>query len=158
MKAGFIKNFFMIYWKCKHFKELTVYELYSIMRLRNEVFVVEQNCIFLDADNKDQNCYHLCGWNNQTLVAYSRILPPSLTYDEPSIGRVVTSPAYRRSGAGRQLMQKAIEECLLIFDKKNIKIGAQLYLKQFYESLGFRQCSEIYLEDDIEHIEMLYSY
>jgi ElaA protein len=145
----------MIYWKCKHFKELTVYELYSIMRLRSEVFVVEQNCVFLDADNKDQHCYHLCGWDHQTLVAYSRIVPPSLTYDEPSIGRVITAHEYRRSGAGRMLMQKAIEECLLIFDKKNIKIGAQLYLKKFYESLGFRQCSEVYLEDDIKHIEML---
>lgn len=148
----------MIYWKCKHFKELTGYELYSIMRLRSEVFVVEQHCIFLDADNKDQQCYHLCGWSNQTLVAYARLVPANISYDEPSIGRVVTSPEYRRSGAGRMLMQKAIEESLLIFDKKNIKIGAQLYLKQFYESLGFRQCSKIYLEDGIEHIEMLYSY
>jgi ElaA protein len=148
----------MIDWKCKHFKELTGYELYRIMRLRSEVFVVEQHCIFLDADNKDQQCYHLCGWNNQTLVAYARLVPANISYDEPSIGRVVTSPEYRRSGAGRMLMQKAIEESLLIFDKKNIKIGAQLYLKKFYESLGFRQCSEIYLEDNIEHIEMLYSY
>ena len=148
----------MIYWECKHFSELTVCELYSIMRLRSEVFVVEQQCIFLDADNKDQKCYHLCGWNNQSLIAYARLVPANISYDEPSIGRVVTSPQYRRSGAGRMLMQKAVEECLLIFDKKNIKIGAQLYLKQFYESLGFRQCSEIYLEDNIEHIEMLYSY
>jgi ElaA protein len=146
----------MINWKCKHFKELTVDELYSIMRLRSEVFVVEQNCVFLDADNKDQQCYHLCGWDDQYLVAYARLVPADISYAEPSIGRVVTSPEYRRSGAGRMLMQKAIEECLLIFDKKNIKIGAQLYLKQFYESLGFRQCSEVYLEDNIKHIEMLF--
>jgi ElaA protein len=148
----------MIYWKCKHFKELTVHELYSIMRLRSEVFVVEQNCVFLDADNKDQRCYHLCGWNNHILVSYARLVPPDISYKEPSIGRVITSAGYRRSGAGRMLMQKGIEESLLIFNKKNIKIGAQLYLKQFCESLGFRQCSEIYIEDDIEHIEMLYSY
>jgi ElaA protein len=145
----------MIYWKCKHFRELTVHELYSIMRLRSEVFVVEQNCIFLDADNKDQTCYHLCGWDNHHLVAYARLMPANISYDEPSIGRVVTSPGSRRSGAGRMLMQKAIEECLLIFDKKNIKIGAQLYLKKFYESLGFRQYGEVYLEDNIKHIEML---
>src|SRR5438067_12139318 len=88
-KAGLIKKLFMIYWKCKHFKELTVYELYNIMRLRSEVFVVEQNCIFLDADNNDQHCYHLCGWNNHTLVAYSRLVPPEIRYEEPSIGRVV---------------------------------------------------------------------
>ncbi|HEY6974755.1 MAG TPA: GNAT family N-acetyltransferase [Chitinophagaceae bacterium] len=145
----------MIYWKCKHFKELTADELYSIMRLRSEVFVVEQNCVFLDADDKDQQCYHLCGWDNNYLVAYARLVPANIFYAEPSIGRVVTSPAYRRNGAGRMLMQKAIEECLLIFDKKNIKIGAQLYLKKFYESLGFRQCSEVYLEDNIKHIQML---
>src|SRR4051812_740321 len=105
----------MIQWKCKHFKELTVYELYGIMRLRSEVFVVEQNCVFLDADNKDQHCYHLGGWNHHVTVAYARLVPPGIAYDEPSIGRVVTSRAYRRSGAGRMLMQKAIEECLLIF-------------------------------------------
>jgi ElaA protein len=148
----------MIQWKCKHFKELTVYELYSIIRLRSEVFVVEQNCVFLDADNKDQQCYHLCGWNNHISVAYSRLVPPGVLYDEPSIGRVVISPVYRKSGAGRALMEKAIEECIIIFGKQNIKIGAQLYLKKFYESLGFCQCSDTYLEDNIEHIEMLYSF
>src|SRR6266487_6780228 len=100
----------MIQWKCKHFKELTLHELYAIMRLRSEVFVVEQNCVFLDADNKDQQCYHLCGWNNNIPVAYSRLVPPGSAYEEPSIGRVLTSPVYRKSGAGRILMQKAIEE------------------------------------------------
>jgi ElaA protein len=156
----------MIEWKCKHFKDLSVYELYDILRLRNEVFVVEQNCVFQDADNKDQQSYHLCGWltpsntrdEREMLVAYVRLVPPGLSYKEPSIGRVVTSPAYRRNGTGRLLMQQAIKECLKLFGTQNIKIGAQLYLKGFYESLMFKQCSKMYLEDDIEHIEMLYTF
>jgi len=147
----------MIIWKCKHFKDLSAYELYDILRLRNEVFVVEQNCVFQDADNKDQHCYHLCGWKNDQLIAYVRLVPPGISYDEPSIGRVVTSPSERRTGAGRLLMQKAIEECFKIFGKQNIKIGAQLYLKEFYESLRFRQVSGVYLEDNIPHVEMLYN-
>ena len=146
----------MTEWKCRHFKDLSVYELYDIIRLRNEVFVVEQNCVFQDADNKDQSCYHLCGWKENNLVAYVRLVPPGLAFVEPSIGRVVTSPAYRKEGIGRLLMQQAIKECLNIFGKQNIRIGAQLYLKRFYESLRFVQCSKMYLEDNIEHIEMLY--
>src|SRR5215470_7892235 len=102
----------MIEWKCKHFKDLSPYELYDILRLRNEVFVVEQNCVFQDADNKDQHCYHLCGWNGTALVAYVRLVPPGISYEQPSIGRVVTSPSYRKKGAGRLLMEQAIKECL----------------------------------------------
>lgn len=146
----------MIIWKCKPFRDLTVYELYAILRLRLEVFVVEQNCPFQDADNKDQHCYHLCGWNNDVLVAYVRIVPPGISYEEPSIGRVVTSAAHRGAGTGRALMEKGMEHCRLLFGPTSIKIGAQLYLKKFYESLGFVQSGEVYLEDDIEHIEMIF--
>ncbi|HRI20028.1 MAG TPA: GNAT family N-acetyltransferase [Panacibacter sp.] len=146
----------MIEWTCKTFKELTVYELYAILQLRNEVFVVEQNCPYQDADNKDQKCHHFCGWDGGTLVAYVRLVPPGISFNEMSIGRVVTSPAQRKAGLGRMLMQRAIAQCILIFGKQNIRIGAQLYLKKFYESLGFSQCSDMYLEDNIEHIEMLY--
>ena len=89
------------------------------------------------------------------LIAYVRILPPGLAYEEPSIGRVITSPTARRIGAGKALMKKAIEETVSIYPNKSIKIGAQLYLKKFYEGFGFEQCSEIYLEDGIEHIKML---
>ncbi len=145
----------MIEWKCIFFTELTPQELYSIIRLRNEVFVAEQNCVFQDADNKDQQCFHLCGWDNHNLVAYARLIPEGVIYNEVSIGRVVTSPAYRNKGAGRALIEEAIEKCKLIFGKKNIKIGAQLYLKKFYESFGFRQRGEIYIEDGIEHIKMM---
>lgn len=142
-------------WILKEFNQLSPAELYSIIRLRNEVFVIEQNCIYQDADNKDQPSRHLCGWNGDVLVAYSRLLPPGLAYEECSIGRVVTSPAHRKTGAGRELMKASIEKAFSIFHTNAIKIGAQLYLKKFYESLGFVQCSDEYLDDGIPHILML---
>ena len=127
------------------------------MRLRSEVFVVEQNCIFLDADNKDEQCLHFMGWIEKDLVAYTRIAPPGYIYEEPSIGRVVTSPAYRKNKIGYVLMEKSIEQCKKVFGNAPIKIGAQYYLKNFYASFGFKQISDIYLEDGIEHIYMLLS-
>jgi ElaA protein len=144
-------------WTCKTFDELTAAELYAIMQLRNEVFVVEQNCVYQDADNKDQASYHLCGWDGTVLAAHCRILPKGISYpDHPSIGRVVTSPKYRRGGYGRQLMQLGIEKTIELFGDRVIIIGAQLYLKDFYGSLGFVQSSEVYLEDGIPHITMEY--
>lgn len=144
-----------IVWSLKRFEELNNYELYDILRLRSEVFVVEQNCVFLDMDNTDQQCHHLQGRINDQLIVSVRILPPGLAYPEPSIGRVVGSPSYRGKGAGRALMQKAIEETILLYGDQPIKIGAQLYLKKFYEELGFEQSSDIYYEDAIEHIKMI---
>ncbi|MFZ9331598.1 MAG: GNAT family N-acetyltransferase [Chitinophagaceae bacterium] len=144
-----------IIWTLKDFAELNPFELYQILRLRSEVFVVEQNCIFLDLDDLDAKSQHLQGRSDGELIAYVRILPPGLAYSEPSIGRVVTSPQSRRMGAGKALMKKAIEETEAIYPNKSIKIGAQLYLKKFYEGFGFEQCSEVYLEDGIEHIKML---
>ena len=150
----------MITWTVKKFDDLAPHELYSILRLRSEVFVVEQNCVFQDMDNKDQLCYHLMGWQNapdqsMELITYTRLVPPGVSYDFPSIGRVVTSPAARGSGMGKLLMEKSIEELENLFGKRPIKIGAQLYLKAFYESLGFKQSSDIYDEDGIDHIEMI---
>jgi ElaA protein len=142
-------------WVFKKFTELTAAELYAIMQLRNEVFVVEQNCAYQDADDKDQKSEHFCGWDNEKLVAYTRIIPPGISYPEASIGRVVTSPAYRRTGAGRQLMQQSINLTFGRFNCTAIKIGAQVYLTNFYQSLGFEQCSPMYLEDGIPHIEMI---
>lgn len=144
-----------ITWQLKEFQNLTPLEIYEILQLRSEVFVVEQNCVFLDADNKDQLSYHLQGRVDEKLIAYVRILPPGLAYDEPSIGRVVTSPSYRKQGAGIELMKKAIEEATNLFGIQPIMIGAQLYLKKFYENLGFIKCSDIYMEDDIQHIKMI---
>jgi len=147
-----------IQWIVKSFEELLPEELYQLLRLRSEVFVVEQNCVFLDLDNKDQQSIHLMGWINNNLAVYVRILPPGLAYDEPSIGRVVSSPVYRRTGAGRILMEKAIELTSDLYKGENIRIGAQYYLKNFYGSLGFEIQGDIYLEDGIDHIEMLKAY
>ena len=142
-------------WICKKFDELSPHELYAILQLRNEVFVVEQDCVFQDADNKDQHCYHLMGWVQDDLVAYSRIVPPEISYSESSIGRIVTSPKARRTGAGKELLEQSIHQLYKLFGNVPVKIGAQMYLKKFYESFGFMQTSDIYLEDDIPHIEML---
>jgi ElaA protein len=147
-----------INWKIKPFEELSNAELYNILRLRAEVFIVEQNCPYLDLDGKDQASFHLMGLNNeQQLVAYARLLPAGLAFNEVSIGRVLSSSAARGSGAGMELMQTAIHEINKKFGDVSIRIGAQLYLKKFYERLGFVQVSEMYLEDDIEHVEMLRS-
>lgn len=144
-----------IRWSCKTFHELTPDELYGILRLRSEVFVVEQNCVFLDQDNKDPMCRHLMGVVDVSLAAYVRLLPAGLAFEEISIGRVVTSPAVRRAGYGRQLMRKAIDEAWHIYGKQDIRIGAQCYLEDFYASFGFKPEGEVYLEDDIRHVEML---
>ena len=145
------------HWTLKKFAELTPVELYRILQLRNEVFVVEQNCPYQDADNKDLAAHHFMGWDGDTLVAYTRLIPPGISYDEASIGRVVSSPKYRGTGAGRALMELSIQNTLIIFNCNTIKIGAQLYLHQFYTSLGFMQCSDEYLEDNIPHIEMIFT-
>ncbi len=144
-----------IEWKYKNFGQLTPFELYDLLRLRSEVFVVEQTCIFLDLDNSDQHCFHLFGYHQNILIAYARIVPPAVAYEQPSIGRVVTSIAVRGSGAGKQLMQQSIDKLYSTFGNVPIKIGAQFYLKKFYQSFGFDQISPVYLEDGIEHIYML---
>jgi ElaA protein len=144
-----------LHWLLKRFDELTPYQLYAILQLRNEVFVVEQNCVFQDADDKDQNSYHLMGFLDNKLAAYTRLVPARIIYEQASIGRVVTSPVVRRSGAGKMLMQQSIDSLYTLFGKVPIKIGAQLYLQSFYESFGFERISDIYLEDGIEHIYML---
>lgn len=147
----------MVTWTCKYFPDLNTGELYAILRLRNEVFIVEQNCPYMDLDNKDQDCYHLMGWKNDQLIAYTRLLPPGLAYPQTSIGRVVSSPGARRTGIGRELMKASIEQCKILFGDTPIRIGAQLYLQEFYTSFGFTACSDIYLEDGIRHIEMIRS-
>lgn len=142
-------------WIYKSFDELTPVELYRILQLRSRVFVVEQNCVYLDTDDKDQQSFHYGGWDGDILVAYVRILPPGLAYEnKSSIGRVVSNPDYRGTGAGRLLMKKAIEKTFAAFPGYDIKIGAQLYLFEFYRSFGFEQSGPEYLEDGIPHIEM----
>ncbi|MCC3160797.1 GNAT family N-acetyltransferase [Hymenobacter sp. 15J16-1T3B] len=143
-------------WTAKPFAALTTAELYALLQLRSEVFVVEQQCAFQDIDGQDQAAYHLLGLTAAgELAAYARLFGPGLSYEQVSIGRVVAAPRLRRHGFGRQLMQHAIEECARLFGAQPIKIGAQLYLQAFYESFGFRQQGEGYLEDGIPHIYML---
>lgn len=142
-------------WICVGFEDLTLHQLYAILQLRIEVFIVEQNCPFQDADNKDSKGYHLMGWKADKLAAYTRLVPPGVSYAEPSVGRVVTAPGVRREGFGNELMQRSINGCYSLFGKSSIRIGAQSYLKKFYESHGFVQDGEVYDEDGIDHIEML---
>lgn len=146
-----------ITWYHKHFNYLSTTELYQILQLRNEVFILEQNCPFQDLDDKDFKCYHLMGFDtdSQKVMAYTRIVPAGVSYQEASIGRVVTSPLARGSGIGKELMKKSIELLEALYGGISIKIGAQLYLKKYYESFGFEQVEEVYLEDGIEHILMV---
>ena len=142
-------------WILKPFAELTPKELYSVLQLRNEVFIVEQNCPYQDLDNKDLKSWHLMGMQDDKLVAYSRLLAPGISYSESSIGRIVSSPSARKTGVGKKLVKESIEQIKNLFKTDTIRIGAQLYLKSFYESFGFVQDGEIYLEDNIPHIIML---
>jgi len=139
----------------KSFNNLSPAELYTILKLRNEVFVVEQNCPYQDTDDKDLKCEHLMLLQNDELMAYARLVPPGVSYPQMSIGRVVTSPKARGTGAGRVLMNTAIEQCQNSFGKGPIQIGAQAYLLKFYGSLGFNPVGEIYDEDGIPHIHMI---
>jgi ElaA protein len=145
-----------ITWELKRFEDLDPEKLYRIMQLRAEVFIVEQNCPYQDADGKDPKSYHLLGHDPEgTLVVYCRLLPKNISYPEASIGRVVSSHKVRGTGAGKLLMEKAIVEINRLFGKVPVRIGAQLYLKKFYEGFGFEVISEEYLEDNIPHIEMM---
>ncbi|MBU3144310.1 GNAT family N-acetyltransferase [Clostridium sp. CF012] len=143
-------------WKIKKFNELTGEEMYDILKIRNEVFVVEQKCIYQDCDGKDKESYHLYATENGEIIVYLRILEKGVAYSEISIGRVLTNVNYRRSGLAKQMMQKAIEFIENHLNENTIKISAQEYLLDFYSSLGFVQVSNVYLEDDIPHVEMIY--
>ena len=125
------------------------------MLFRSLVFVVEQNCVFHDMDGKDQQSMHLLGYTDDKLVACSRLVPAGVSYKEMSIGRVVSHPDYRRTGAGKELMQQSIVCIRELWGLHPVRIGAQQYLKAFYESFGFVQEGDMYLEDGIPHIEML---
>jgi ElaA protein len=144
-----------IRWECKPFQRLSLTELYRILQLRTMVFIVEQNCPYLDEDDKDKDSLHLMAWNDNQIIAYTRLLPPGIAFDEASIGRVVTHSQFRKHGLGRELMNRSIEILFSEMGTQPIRIGAQLYLRKFYESLGFYACSDVYVEDGIDHIEML---
>ena len=145
-------------WRFAEFADLAPLEVHDLLQLRSAVFVVEQNCVFLDVDGVDPQCWHLLGraaQGNGALLAYCRLVPPGLKYPEPSIGRVVTATAARRTGAGRELMGEAVRRAHELWPGAALRIGAQMYLERFYGDFGFARCSEPYDEDGIMHIEML---
>ncbi|WP_105256930.1 GNAT family N-acetyltransferase [Streptococcus suis] len=144
-------------WEIKAFDQLSLQELYGILTLRVDVFVVEQACPYPEVDGKDPNCLHLLGTDEGELVAYLRILPAGLSYDEVSIGRVVIKSSHRGKGLGRPMTEQAIHFITNEWKERQIKIGAQAHLEKFYSSLGFEPVSEVYLEDDIPHLDMLYT-
>ncbi|MFL0352846.1 GNAT family N-acetyltransferase [Xanthomarina sp. GH4-25] len=139
----------------KTFKELTTQELYDVLQLRAEVFVVEQDCVYQDVDGKDKKAYHVLGYKDTTLVAYTRVFKPGDYFKESSIGRVVVSKNQRQHKYGYDIMKASITAIKENFDETIIKISAQCYLKIFYNQLGFIETGEEYLEDGIPHMAMI---
>jgi len=144
----------MIQFKIKPFPELSTNELYEMLQLRSEVFVVEQNCVYQDIDGKDQKAIHVLGYSDGILVAYSRLFKPKDYFEYASIGRVIVKESYRDKKLGHELMRVSIDAITTLFQETKITISAQLYLQKFYESHDFVVVGESYLEDDIPHIEM----
>lgn len=144
----------ILQWYTLAFTELTLQQLYAILRLRQQIFVVEQRCPYLDLDNRDQPAIHMLGLHGQELLAYQRCLPPGLSYPESSLGRVVVSPAMRGQQLGRELVQRGLEFNLTQWPGRDICISAQAHLRDFYAAAGFRAEGSEYLEDDIPHQKM----
>ena len=140
----------------KEFTELTTAELYEILKLRAEVFVVEQNCPYQDLDDKDQSSYHLFLEDNGQIIAVLRILPENIAYKEMAIGRLIVKKSYRGKGISRKMRVRAMEFITEDLGKEKIRLSGQAYLTDFYQSLGFEKVSEMYFEDGIEHFEFLY--
>lgn len=145
----------MLHVLIKSFDELSTKELYAILQLRAEVFVVEQNCVYQDIDGKDEKALHVIGYKNNKIVAYTRIFKSGDYFEKASIGRVVVAKNERKYGYGHVIFEYSVEAVKEHFKETSIKISAQLYLKKFYESHGFFQIGEGYLEDDIPHISMI---
>jgi len=141
----------------KKFNDLSLEELYNILRLRNEVFVVEQNCVYQDADGKDDKAIHFFFKKKNEIIAYVRIFKPGEYFDMSSVGRVVVHPKYRGQNLGKTIMEKAILYIVNELKENKIKISAQTYLKKFYNELGFIEKGEEYLEDGIPHIKMIFT-
>ncbi|MCW8348775.1 GNAT family N-acetyltransferase [Vibrio sp. ZSDZ65] len=146
----------MLTWKTKTFNELSTLELYQLLKLRVDVFVVEQTCPYPELDDKDhqEGVHQLLGYDEDELVACARLLPQGASYHNVSIGRVATKESHRGNGLGHILIDHAIQECHRLWPDENIMIGAQYHLQAYYGKHGFFACSEQYLEDDIPHIDM----
>ena len=144
-----------IEWRFKSFEELTKTELHQMMILRQQVFVVEQDCPYLDADEKDQDSHHLLGYVEESLVAYLRLVQPGISYQEISFGRIVTAQNQRGTGLGIALMQEGIEQSIKLYGTSRNRISAQSHLLLFYQKFGFESTGKEYLEDGIPHTEMI---
>ena len=144
-------------WQIKKFNELTTRELYQILQLRNAIFVVEQNCVYQDADGKDKRAFHLFLEKENQIIAYARMFKSGDYFDNASIGRVVVHTKFRKKNLGKILMQKAIDFTTRILKEKTIEISAQTYLIHFYKDLGFKVIGNEYLEDVLPHIKMIWN-
>ncbi len=142
-------------WEWKSFDQLSADQLYTILTVRQEVFVLEQSCLYLDADGKDRRSFHLMGFDEDDLVAYARIVEPGISYKEVSIGRILSSKKVRGTGSGRELMVQALGRIQKAYGDVPVRISAQSYLKEFYQQFGFEPTGKEYLEDEIPHMEML---
>lgn len=148
-----------LHWRFAFFDELTPREVHDVFEARLAVFVVEQDCVFQDIDGRDPRCWHLIGRADAApgspILAYCRLVPPGVKYEEPSIGRVLTTAAGRRTGAGRAVVAEALSRASGLWPGRTLRIGAQQYLERFYGEFGFVRASEPYDEDGIMHIDML---
>lgn len=142
-------------WIIKNFNDLSPEELYAIAKLRQDVFIIEQECLYDDLDGLDKQAYHVWAMLEKELAAYARIFPPEIKYKEASVGRIVTSPSYRKQGLGKRLVKKCIQFCESKFPGKPIKIEAQSHLQKFYKALGFIPEGDTYIVDGISHIQMI---
>lgn len=144
-------------WILKTFEELSTSELHDILKLRQDIFIIEQTCIYPDIDGADTKAHHYFAYDNNTLVAYTRIFAPGIKYRESSIGRIVVSPDQRGTGLGKELVANSIVECNKLYRNENIRIEAQAHLEKFYNDLGFISEGEIYIVDGIDHQEMVFT-
>lgn len=144
-----------IVWKIKPFSKLSTEELYQILKIRQQVFIVEQTCYYLDADGYDQQAVHIWAEKEGEILAYSRVFEPGIKYKEASIGRVLTNPNYRKNNLGKILIRFSINTIESRFRTQSIRISAQDYLLRFYSEFGFQDTGKKYLEDDIPHTEMV---
>ena len=139
----------------KTFEELSIHELHDVLQLRSKVFVVEQDCVYQDVDGKDPKALHVLGFVNDKIVAYTRCFPPGVYFDEAAIGRVVVAMEYRKFKLGHEIMRASMEAIKKYYRTENVKLSAQEHLRKFYETHGFHQVGEGYLEDGIPHIAMV---
>ena len=143
-------------WQLKKFEQLKLEELYQILKERVDIFVVEQECAYPEIDGIDPECYHLFKIDQDHLVAYARLVPRGVLGDRPLIGRIIVNQEYRKSGYGRDLIKQAIKVITEDWQEAEIMLHGQTYLRDFYQSFGFKKVSEPYLEDGIPHVDLVY--